>query len=121
MNNTTTLLNFNIPIHLKEDFDELMKFKNITKTSVLNQFIEQYIRTEFRLLDKDGKFKFLIQNTKLKERLKKPKILNEYKSFNKPIPTLKSDDDLDDKKTNIPHLTNYLDDDYDWEKDRFGW
>lgn len=119
MNQITKLMNFNIPIHLKDDLDELVKFKHITKTSVLNRLIENYIRYEFRMLDKDGKFKHLIQNTKL--RFKKPKILDEYKSFNKPIhKSVYYEGEFEDEKTNIPHLTNDITDDYDWEKDRFG-
>ena len=35
-----TLINFNIPNYLKHDFDELAKFKRVSRTSILNRLIE---------------------------------------------------------------------------------
>ena len=51
-----TLINFNIPNYLKHDFDELAKFKRVSRTSILNRLIELYCRNEFRELEETSRF-----------------------------------------------------------------
>ena len=46
MSQTHTLMTFNIPTHLKTNFDELSKFKRVSKTSIINHLIEWYCRNE---------------------------------------------------------------------------
>lgn len=62
------LVNFNIPYHLKKNFDQLSKFKRVSKTSILNSMIEEFCRTELRLIKEDGlldDFMTDMQNRKL--------------------------------------------------------
>lgn len=47
---THTLMNFNIPKHLKDRFDQIVKFKQVSKTSILNILIEEYCRKETGLI-----------------------------------------------------------------------
>ena len=112
---TNTLINFNIPSHLKSDLDDLVKFKNCSRTSIINRLIENYIRVEFRLLDEDGRFKNLLREVKLRnKKLTKPKFLKEYlKPVHKSV-TEELDEDY--SPPNIPELTNTLTEDYNWEE-----
>ena len=59
MNNQNTfqpiLINFNIPNHLKYKLDRVSKLKGITRTSILNGLIEDYVRKETDLIEKDGR------------------------------------------------------------------
>jgi len=57
----TTLINFNIPNHLKKNFDKLVNFKRVTRTSILNTMIEEYCRREYQLIHEDGRINDLIQ------------------------------------------------------------
>ena len=59
-----TLINFNIPNYLKHDFDELAKFKRVSRTSILNRLIELYCRNEFRELEETSRFNQLLYQSK---------------------------------------------------------
>lgn len=61
---THTLINFNIPLHLKTHFDQLVDFKRVSRTSVLNHLIENYCRTEINHLETDGRINDLITSIK---------------------------------------------------------
>ena len=37
-----TLINFNMPNHLKNNLDMLVKFKRVSRTSILNKIIEDF-------------------------------------------------------------------------------
>ena len=50
-----TLINFNIPTYLKKNFDNLVKFKRVSRTSILNQLIDRYVRFELDQIDKDNR------------------------------------------------------------------
>lgn len=56
------LINFNIPIHLKKLFDKIVRFKRVSRTSVLNTMIEDYCRKEMILITEDGRVNELICN-----------------------------------------------------------
>lgn len=92
-----TLINFNIPNHLKKNFDELVNFKRVSRTSVLNSMIEEFCRKEFKLIKEDGKLNDLITNIQIKNL---PKI-NQQKtspwedSYDEPANIPASDDFLD--------------------------
>lgn len=92
-----TLINFNIPNHLKNNFDQLVNFKRVSRTSVLNSMIEEFCRREFKLIKEDGKLNDLITNIKIKNL---PKI-NQQKTS-----TLK---DSYDEPLNIPVSDDFLD------------
>ena len=55
-----TLINFNIPNHLKKNFDQLVNFKRVSRTSILNSMIEDFCRSEFKLIREDGRLNDLI-------------------------------------------------------------
>jgi len=52
-NQTYKLINFNIPLHLSNNMDGLLKYKGISRTSVLNRLIEGWCRSETVELQKD--------------------------------------------------------------------
>ena len=79
----TTLINFNIPDHLKTHLDRLVKFKGVSRTSVLNRLIEDWIRTEESLLVKDNKINDLISMLECRPTTKKSTGMNgTYRSTN---------------------------------------
>lgn len=92
-----TLINFNIPNHLKRNFDQLVNFKRVSRTSVLNSMIEEFCRREFKLIKEDGKLNELITNIKKKNL---PKI-NQQKTS--------SWEDSYDEPVNIPVSDDYFD------------
>ena len=77
MSHTHTLVTFNVPNHLKNNFDELSKFKRVSKTSILNQLIEWYCRNERKELEGDDKLNHLIQDLKIRNHVKKTKVKKE--------------------------------------------
>lgn len=50
-----TMINFNVPKHLKYHLDRLAKFKNVSRTSILNRLLEEWIRDELNQLENDGR------------------------------------------------------------------
>lgn len=72
-----TLINFNIPNHLKKNFDQLVNFKRVSRTSILNNMIEEFCRTEFKLIREDGRLNDLISDI---ERKNPPKTSPSTKS-----------------------------------------
>lgn len=92
-----TLINFNIPNHLKKNFDQLVNFKRVSRTSVLNSMIEDFCRREFKLIKEDGKLNDLITNINIKNL---PKINHQKSSFW---------EDSYDEPVNIPVLDDFLD------------
>jgi hypothetical protein len=92
-----TLINFNIPNHLKRNFDQLVNFKRVSRTSVLNSMIEEFCRREFKLIKEDDKLNDLITNIKKKNL---PKI-NQQKTS--------SWEDSYDEPVNIPVSDDYFD------------
>lgn len=49
-----TLINFNIPNYLKNDFDNIIKFKRTSRTSVLNFMIENFCSEELIKIKERG-------------------------------------------------------------------
>lgn len=47
------LINFNIPDYLKENFDNLVKFKGQSRTSVMIDLIQSFCRQEFNKINDD--------------------------------------------------------------------
>ena len=82
------LVNFNIPIHLKENFDCLVKFKGSNRTSILVDLIQSFCRSEYEKIQSDNSLNSLIidyfnRNQKYFE--KKIKVKKEQKSINIPF------------------------------------
>ena len=72
-----TLINFNIPTYLKRNFDNLVKFKRVSRTSILNQLIDRYVRFELDQIENEDRINLLMldiekrnQNS-LKNQIKK--------------------------------------------------
>lgn len=92
-----TLINFNIPNHLKRNFDQLVNFKRVSRTSVLNSMIEEFCRREFKLIKEDGKLNDLITNIKKKNlpKINQQKTLSWEDSYDEPVNIPVSDDYFD--------------------------
>lgn len=59
-----TLINFNMPTDLKERFDDLVDGKGFSRTSLLNQFVEGWVRDEeIKLIDDIKNVQFIKENT----------------------------------------------------------
>ena len=75
--NNYTLINFNIPTYLKKNFDSLVKFKRVSRTSILNQLIDRYVRFELDQIEKDNRINSLMSDVEkrnqksLKKEIKK--------------------------------------------------
>ena len=50
MDKDSTLINFNMPNQLKERVDYLTKIKSISRTSLMNIMIEDWVRSEEKAL-----------------------------------------------------------------------
>ena len=103
-NNDHKLINFNVPKYLITNFDNLVKFKSVSRTSMLVRFMEDYLRSEHNKMKEDDSFNLLI--TKLSERNRE----DIKKQYRKDVMELREDDE----PPMIP-MSNYYD---NWE-DRF--
>ena len=65
-NSNHSSITFYCPIHLKTSFDELVKFKRISRTSIINYLMEQYVRSEYKLMEEDTKMSSFINDIKLR-------------------------------------------------------
>lgn len=62
------LVNFNVPNHLINSFDEMVKFKRLSRTSTLISLMEGWLRNEVRKMDEDDKFNDLVMDLKTRNR-----------------------------------------------------
>ena len=58
------LINFHIPTHLSNDIDTINRFKRVSRTSVINRLLEDYIRTETKQMKEDGKYELFLESKK---------------------------------------------------------
>ena len=103
-NNDHKLINFNVPKYLITNFDNLVKFKSVSRTSMLNRLMEDYLRSEHNKMKEDDSFNLLI--TKLSERNRE----DIKKQYRKDVMELREDDE----PPMIP-----MSNDYDNWEDRF--
>lgn len=102
--NSNKLVNFNVPHYLITNFDEVVKFKNVSRTSMLIRLMESYVRSEFNRLEEDNKINQLIMNVKLRNH-NPPQNMKRYK------------EEIDDEEDLLPPpILQSLDND-DWEED----
>lgn len=66
--NDHKLVNFNVPNHLINSFDEMVKFKRLSRTSTLISLMEGWLRNEVRKMDEDDKFNDLVMDIKTRNR-----------------------------------------------------
>jgi len=98
-NSSSKLINFNVPNYLITNFDNLVKFKQMSRTSVLIQLMDSFIRNERKQIEEDGNLNELIvdvqrrnQKTYKKELVKIKEGVN--KDYEDPI-TIPSQNDID--------------------------
>lgn len=56
------LINFNVPKYLIKNFDNLVRFKRVSRTSMLIHLMEHYIRTEKKSIMDDHNLNSLIND-----------------------------------------------------------
>jgi hypothetical protein len=100
LNDDYKLINFNIPYHLINSVDEVVKFKRVSRTSLLIGLLERWLRNEIDQMEKDNKFNHLLMDMKLRNRKSTPLV------------TSKNNDDDDDDLLPQPIFSS---DDYHWE------
>ena len=100
MNQTTSvnsfndykLINFNVPNYLISQFDDLVKFKRKSRTSILLTLMETYLRDERTQIQKDNELTKSFKSIKEKYDSPKPKrVIKE-----EPMIPYSSDDDMGD-------------------------
>ena len=62
------LVNFNVPKYLIKNFDNLVRFKRVSRTSMLVHLMEHYIRSEKKRIEEDGNLNSLIDDIEKKNR-----------------------------------------------------
>jgi hypothetical protein len=114
MNTNSSSITFYCPNHLKHSFDELTKFKRISRTSIINTLMENWLRTEHQQLKEDDNLQTLLNDVKIrthqkigKSRIKQTKSETKSNWFSNTF----RNDDLDDEPL-IPLSTdnNHIDD-----------
>ena len=76
-NMNSSSITFYCPNHLKNSFDELVRFKRISRTSIINYLMENWMRTEYQKLKDDEQISDLIENVKSKNIIQKNQITND--------------------------------------------
>lgn len=56
------LINFRVPRYLITNFDSFIRFKRVSRTSILIHLMESYLRSETEQMKEDGSFNQLIRN-----------------------------------------------------------
>ena len=114
MNTNSSSITFYCPNHLKHSFDELTKFKRISRTSIINTLMENWLRNEHHQLKEDDKLQILLNDVKvrthqrvLKTQIAPTKLENSSNWFSKNF----KNNDLEDEPL-IPMSSDYHDDDW---------
>ena len=58
--------------NLKTSFDELVKFKRMSRTSVINTLMENFVRTEIKLMKEDNNMVSFIKDMKVRSHKNNP-------------------------------------------------
>ena len=75
-NKDYTMISLNVPNYLKTNFDKMVKFKRISRTSMLVRLMETFLRYELKQLKNDNELNQLV--TTLQNRnTKSPKVVKE--------------------------------------------
>lgn len=69
------LIQFNCPSHLKDKLNILSDYRRVPRSAIINEVIEQHIRDQFELIEKDGLFTDLVARVqeKVSRSLKRKK------------------------------------------------
>ena len=73
LSNDHKLINFNVPNYLINNFDNLVKFKRVSRTSMLVRLIETYLREELLQIKKDNELSESFK--KIRDKFDKPKTI----------------------------------------------
>ena len=60
--NDHKLINFNVPKYLISNFDNLVRFKRVSRTSMLVRLMEDYMRSEHQKMKDDGSLNLMIKD-----------------------------------------------------------
>jgi hypothetical protein len=99
------LVNFNVPNYLIKNFDNLVKFKRVSRTSMLVHLMENYLRTEQQKLKEDKNLNDLVAHLRVQN---KSEFINEMKEQYEPPMIPKSSD----KRSWDDHLNDMSKDDW---------
>jgi metal-responsive CopG/Arc/MetJ family transcriptional regulator len=80
-NTSYKLVNFNVPNYLLRSFDTLVRFKNISRTSMLITLMESYLRKEKDKIEEDNQINDFIVNVENNNSLRFKKELKKIKSI----------------------------------------
>ena len=103
------LVNFNVPKYLIINFDNLVRFKRVSRTSMLVRLMEDYLRSEHQKMKDDGTLNQMIQDIgkrnreDLKNEIRKDirEVRAEYET---PMIPISSDYDNDDWENDLMRL-----------------
>ena len=103
------LINFNVPKYLISNFDNLVRFKRVSRTSMLVRLMEDYMRSEHQRMKDDGSLNLMIKDIgqrnreDLKQEIRKDirEVRGEYEPPTIPI---SSDYDNDDWENDLRRL-----------------
>ena len=103
------LVNFNVPKYLIINFDNLVRFKRVSRTSMLVRLMEDYLRSEHQKMKDDGSLNLMINDIGKRNRddLKKEirndirKVREEYEP---PMIPMISDYDTEDWENDLMRL-----------------
>jgi len=62
------LINFNVPKYLIKNFDNLVRFKRVSRTSMLVHLMENYIRSEKKLMEDDNTINLMINDVEKRNK-----------------------------------------------------
>ena len=62
------LINFNVPKYLITNLDSLVRFKRVSRTSMLVRLMEDYIRSERRLMEEDNSLNQMIRDIEVRNK-----------------------------------------------------
>ena len=99
------LINFNVPKYLIKNFDNLVRFKRVSRTSMLVHLMENYLRSEQQKLKEDKHLNDLVTHL---HQQNKSEIINEMREHYEPpmIPNVSDERSWDD------HLNDMSKDDW---------
>lgn len=63
------LINFNAPNYLITNFDKLVRFKRVSRTSMLIHLMETYVRSEKRRMEDDNTLNMMISEISVRNKL----------------------------------------------------
>jgi hypothetical protein len=111
----TKLVNFHIPLRLSNDLDSINQYRRVSRTSVLNTFLENYVRSETKKIKEDGVLNELLQSVRSKN-LPIPRKTKSKSSWSSFMSRNKSDPVVDDYEP--PSIPSFDEDDEDsWRQE----